>query len=233
VDKKKTTCLARGRTMSKTDFELGKRVHKHLVNLGIETPMIKSDLVKRNEQFERLEYHFSEIMTALNLDLSDDSLIDTPKRIAKMYLTEFFSGLEYGNFPKCTIIENKFGSEMVIEKDIKVMSNCEHHFVTIDGVATIAYIPRDHVIGLSKLNRIVDFFSRRPQVQERLTNQIWHTLNYILGTDDVAVYVDAIHYCVRSRGVSDANSRTVTNKLGGAFLEHGPTRSEFMSLCKS
>ena len=218
--------------MSKTDPNLGHRVHQHLVSLGIETPMLADQLSKKLK-IESIEIAFEQIMETLGLNLHDDSLTDTPARVAKMYVNEFFSGLDYENFPKCTIIENKFGSEMVIEKDINVMSNCEHHFVTIDGVATIAYIPRDHVIGLSKLNRIVDFFSRRPQVQERLTNQIWHTLNYILGTDDVAVYVDAIHYCVRSRGVSDANSRTVTNKLGGAFLDHGPTRSEFMSFCKS
>lgn len=218
--------------MNKTDPELGAKVQTHLLSLGIETPM--SEMIYSPEQkMSMITNSFTNIMNVLGLHLSDDSLIDTPKRIAKMYVNEFFSGLDYMNFPKCTIIDNKFGSEMVIEKDIKVMSNCEHHFVTIDGVATVGYIPRDKVLGLSKLNRIVDFFSRRPQVQERLTNQIWHTLSFILETNDVAVYIDAVHYCVRSRGVSDSNSRTVTNKLGGAFLEHGPTRAEFMSLCKA
>jgi GTP cyclohydrolase I len=191
------------------------------------------DQFSKRYKIEAIETSFKQIMDVLGLNLADDSLTDTPARIAKMYVNEFFSGLDYENFPKCTIIDNKFGSEMVIEKDIKVMSNCEHHFVTIDGVATVAYIPQKQVIGLSKLNRIVDFFARRPQVQERLTNQIWHTLSYILGTQDVAVYIDAIHYCVRSRGVSDSNSRTVTNKLGGAFMKQGPTRAEFMALCRS
>jgi GTP cyclohydrolase I len=217
--------------MNKTDPELGLKVHEHLSLLGIETPY-DNFFPDREVQLETIEAAFEEILGALGLDLDDDSLVDTPKRIAKMYVNEFFSGLDYDNFPKCTIIENKFGSEMVIEKDIKVMSNCEHHFVTIDGVATVAYIPQKNVLGLSKLNRIVDFFARRPQVQERLTNQIWHTLSYILKTDDVAVYIDAIHYCVRSRGVSDANSSTVTNKLGGAFLRDASTRAEFMSLCR-
>lgn len=215
----------------KTDKDLGKAVHKHLLSIGMETPMEKVFLSK-DEQLEMIELSFISIMDSLGLDLTDDSLVDTPKRIAKMYVNEFFVGLDYSNFPKCTVIENKMDAGMVVEKNIKVMSNCEHHFVTIDGVATVAYIPNKKVLGLSKLNRIVNFFSRRPQVQERLTNQIWHALSFILETEDVAVYLDATHFCVRSRGVEDANSSTVTNKLGGSFINDPACRAEFMAIAR-
>lgn len=220
----------------KNNPKLGQEVHKHLLSLGIETPMNihgPSANITRDEQMLQIRAAVSSIMTALHLDMSDDSLVDTPTRVAKMYVNEFFKGLDYDNFPKCTTIENKMDAGMVIERGIKVMSNCEHHFVTIDGVATVAYIPKDKVLGLSKLNRIVDFFARRPQVQERLTNQIWHTLNYILETDNIAVYVDAVHFCVRSRGVEDANSSTVTSKLGGAFINDPACRAEFMATARS
>ena len=216
----------------KTDGALGQRVHGHLVSIGMETPMTP-DVVPKDTQLHIIESAFDTIMRALHLDLTDDSLTDTPKRFAKMYVNELFKGLDYDNFPKCTVIDNKMEAGMVVEKGVKVMSNCEHHFVTIDGVATIAYIPRDKVLGLSKINRIVDFFARRPQVQERLTNQIWHTLSFILETEDVAVYVDAVHFCVRSRGVEDANSSTVTSKLGGAFMSDPACRAEFMSIARS
>lgn len=215
----------------KVDSDLGKKVHEHLVSIGMETPMTPQ-IVPKEVQLATIESAFDSIMRTLHLDLNDDSLIDTPKRVAKMYVNEFFKGLDYNNFPKCTVIENKMDAGMVVEKGIKVMSNCEHHFVVIDGVATVAYIPANKVLGLSKLNRIVNFFARRPQVQERLTNQIWHTLSYILGTEDVAVYIDAVHYCVRSRGVEDADSSTVTSKLGGAFFNDSATRAEFMSIAK-
>lgn len=213
----------------KSDAALGQRVHQHLISIGMETPMQTQGLSK-SQQLTEIESAFTHIMDTLGLDLSDDSLVDTPKRVAKMYVNEYFKGLDYANFPKCTVIENKMDAGMVVEKGIKVMSNCEHHFVVIDGVGTVAYIPGKKVLGLSKLNRIVDFFSRRPQVQERLTNQIWHTLSYILETENVAVYIDAVHFCVRSRGVEDANSSTVTSKLGGVFLSSPPVRAEFMSI---
>ena len=160
--------------------------------------------------------------------------METPTRLAKMYVDELYWGLDYNNFPKCTAIENKMGyDEMVLEKNVTVLSTCEHHFVTIDGLAAIAYIPNKKVIGLSKLNRIVEFFSKRPQVQERLTEQIYHTLTYILGTEDVAVVIDAVHFCVRSRGVRDYNSSTITSKLGGRFKSNPALRAEFLSLSKS
>ena len=137
------------------------------------------------------------------------------------------------NFPKCTVIDNKMGyDEMVIEKDITVMSNCEHHFVTIDGKAHIAYIPKGKVLGLSKMNRIVEYFARRPQVQERIAEQVYHALSFILGTEDVAVVIEGTHYCVKSRGVEDHNSYTLTAKLGGCFKTEPDCRAEFMSLIK-
>ena len=217
----------------KNDPALGMRVHAHLKSLGMETPM--TDMLSQPSTFKltEIQMHFAKIMAVLGLDLTDDSLTDSPKRVAKMYVEEFFTGLNYNNFPKATTIENKMDAGLVVAKGVKVMSNCEHHFVTIDGLACVAYIPRKVVLGLSKINRIVDFFSRRPQVQERLTNQIWHALSLILDTEDVAVYMDATHFCVKSRGVQDANSSTVTSKLGGAFMVHPETRAEFMSIARS
>jgi GTP cyclohydrolase I len=150
-----------------------------------------------------------------------------------MYIDEVYRGLDYANFPKCTVIDNKMASELVCVKEIEVSSTCEHHLVTIDGKATIAYIPSGKVIGLSKINRIVSFFARRPQVQERLTNQVWHALNFILKTDNIAVYIDAVHFCVKARGVRDANSSTITNKLGGEFMKDPSLRAEFMSIARN
>lgn len=215
----------------KADKELGFRVHEHLKNLGLETPMNQfADISSDEYKIERITHHVSKIMEVLGLDLGDDSLIETPNRVAKMYVHELFRGLDYSHFPKCTTIENKMDSGMVTTRKINLMSSCEHHLLTIAGFATIAYIPKDRVMGLSKFNRIVKFFSQRPQVQERLTNQIWHSLNYILGTDDIAVYVDAEHFCVKARGISDMNSSTVTNKLGGVFSTDAACRNEFMMI---
>lgn len=194
------------------------------------SPVVKNNLTDE-QKIEKLAAHFREIMTVLGLDLEDDSLKDSPKRIAKMYVREIFEGLNPENFPKITSIENKLGyNEMVTVKDVSIISVCEHHFVTIDGRATISYIPKSRVIGLSKINRIARFFSRRPQVQERLTKQIADCLSYVLETDDVAVSIRAKHYCVIQRGVEDAASETVTSDLRGAFREDPRTRSEFMSV---
>ena len=219
-------------TRSKCDPGLGKELSTYLKSIGLETPLINNDYTN-DEKVEQIAYHFSKIMEVLGLDLSDDSLTDTPERVAKMYVNEIFRGLDSGNFPKCTYIGNKMDyDEMVTVKDIQVMSNCEHHFVIIDGFADIAYIPNQRVLGLSKLNRIVDYFSCRPQVQQRLTNQIFHCLCYILKTDDVAVVIDATHYCVKARGVRDVNSHTVTSKLGGVFKSNPSTRAEFLSMTR-
>ena len=215
---------------TKTDPELGHRVHEHLVLNRVETPTVPSD-ISDADKTNAIEHHFRGIMETLGLDLTDDSLNDSPRRVAKMFVSEIFWGLDYDNFPKCTAVENKMRyDEMVVERNISVMSSCEHHFVVIDGNATVAYIPGQHVLGLSKLNRIVEYFSKRPQIQERLTEQIYFALQYILGTDDIAVVVDAIHYCVRSRGVEDHGSSTVTSKLGGRFRTDPALRAEFMSI---
>ena len=215
---------------TKTDPELGLKIHEHLVKCGVETPVTDNGLT-RTEKIDLIEKNFVEVMNTLGLDLKDDSLIDTPKRVAKMYVNEIFWGLDYEAFPKCTAVENKMEySSMVIERNINVQSNCEHHFVVIDGLGTVAYIPNKKVLGLSKLNRVVEYFSKRPQIQERLTEQVYYALQYILNTDDIAVLVEAQHYCVKSRGVEDVGSSTITSKLGGAFFEDARLRAEFMQL---
>ena len=189
--------------------------------------------ISRTEKIDSIEKDFTNIMTTLGLNLEDDSLIDTPKRVAKMYVNEIFWGLDYEAFPKCTAVSNKMEyDEMVVERGINVQSNCEHHFVVIDGVATVAYIPDRKVLGLSKMNRVVEYFSKRPQIQERLTEQIFHALEYILETDNIAVVIDAQHFCVKSRGVEDVGSSTVTSKLGGMFRKNATVRAEFMALAR-
>lgn len=204
-------------------------VRQALLERGLETPMVHNGL-SRDEKFRRISQSFTDITRTLGLNLNDDSLCETPQRIARMYVDEIFSGLDYSQFPKISVIANKMQvEEMVQVDDIAVVSTCEHHFVTIDGRARVAYIPRDKVIGLSKINRIVRFFAQRPQVQERLTQQILVALQTLLETDDVAVTIDAVHYCVKSRGVMDGNSRTRTTSLGGAFKADPSTRAEFLN----
>lgn len=204
-------------------------VRNALTERGLETPMIVNGL-SADEKKRRIEERFTEIMTVLGLDLSDDSLADTPRRIAKMYVQEIFGGLDYGNFPKLTVIENKMNvDEMIKVRNIDLSSTCEHHFVTIDGQATVAYIPKNKVIGLSKINRIVRFFAQRPQIQERLTEQVLRALQALLETRDVAVSMTAIHYCVKARGVMDSNSETTTTALGGVFKSNPETRAEFLA----
>lgn len=214
----------------KTDPELGKAVHEHLVKCGVETP-VKENNLSRTDKISIIESKFSDIMKTLGLDLDDDSLAETPKRVAKMYVQEIFWGLDYDAFPKCTTVDNKMHyDEMVVERNVNVQSNCEHHFVIIDGYATVGYIPKDKVLGLSKINRVVEYFCKRPQIQERLTEQVYHALQLILGTDNIAVVIHAEHYCVRSRGVEDTGSSTVTSRLGGCFKSDPAVRAEFMKL---
>ena len=204
-------------------------VRQALLERGLETPLLPHQF-ERDEKYQRIKKSFTDIARTLGLDLNDDSLAETPHRIAKMYVDEIFSGLNYFNFPKITVIDNKMGvEEMVKVRDISLTSTCEHHFVTIDGTARVAYIPGDKIIGLSKINRIVRFFAQRPQVQERLTQQVLVALQTLLQTDDVAVSIDAIHYCVKSHGVMDSNSRTQTTALGGAFKANHMTRAEFLA----
>lgn len=204
-------------------------VRQALIERSLETPLVPTGL-SRDEKYARIKESFTDIVETLGLDLRDDSLEDTPSRIAKMYVDEVFSGLDYSTFPKIAVIENKMNvEEMVRVDDIGVISTCEHHFVTIDGTARVAYIPKGKIIGLSKINRIVRFFAQRPQVQERLTQQILVALQTLLETEDVAVVINATHYCVKSRGVMDVNSTTRTSALGGDFKSNQNTRGEFLS----
>lgn len=214
-------------------IDLEEIIDDHVLS-SIETPL-RSDAFKLDDELkiELIEKNFKEIMHVLGLDLNDESLKDTPKRVAKMYVKEIFSGLNPEKKPQATIFENKFGfNEMLIERDITIYSYCEHHFVPIIGKAHIAYFPKNHVIGLSKLNRIAQYYAKRPQVQERLTIQIANDIKEILQTDDVAVIINADHLCVSSRGVNDTNSSTVTSSYNGKFMNDN-IRKEFLNHIKT
>lgn len=206
-------------------------VYQALKAHGLENPLVEDDNhLDEVTRKEKIAQHMTQILTLLRLDLSDDSLKDTPHRIAKMYVDELFSGLNYANFPKITLIDNKMHvDEMITVRNISLCSTCEHHFITIDGKATVTYLPKKRLIGLSKINRIVHFFARRPQVQERLTQQILIALQTLLGTEDVAVSIDAVHYCVKARGAMDVTSATTTTSLGGRFKSSVRTRQEFLN----
>ncbi len=193
------------------------------------TPVVSNNL-STDEKKKKIESLFTEIMNTLGLDLNDDSLRETPHRVSKMFVDEVFWGLQEENFPKITIVENKFDYDhAVVEVNIVTNSHCEHHFVPIIGKTHIAYVPNRKVIGLSKLNRIVDYFAKRPQIQERLTLQIHQALCEILETQDVAVVTDAMHSCVKTRGIKDVTSMTRTSKLSGVFKEDTSHRLEFMN----
>ena len=195
----------------------------------IETPMREDAfLLSDEEKIAQIEEKCRDIMNIMGMDLTDDSLQGTPHRVAKMYIKEIFSGLNPANKPAVKLFENKYQyKEMLVERNITFYSNCEHHFVPIIGKAHVAYISNGKVIGLSKLNRIVQFFAKRPQVQERLTIQIAEELKRVMETEDVAVLIDAVHLCVSSRGVQDFNSATVTSSYSGAFNNEA-TRNEFL-----
>jgi len=198
-------------------------------NSAFDTPL-RPDAFEMDDdtKVELIAKHFAGIMEVLGMDLEDDSLKDTPKRVAKMYVKEIFSGLNPANKPKPTLFKNQFQyKQMLVERNIAVFSNCEHHFVPIVGKAHVAYISNGQVIGLSKLNRIVQYCSQRPQVQERLTMQIANMLKEALGTEDVAVIIDAHHHCVSSRGIRDAGSTTLTAEYSGQFLS-AETKNEFL-----
>lgn len=196
---------------------------------SMETPLREDAFeLSDEEKIKKIEFHFKEILETLGLDLKDDSLQGTPKRVAKMYVKELFAGLNPKNEPAVTLFDNKFDySEMLIEKDINFYTNCEHHFVPIFGKAHVAYYNSGKVIGLSKLNRIVQYYAKRPQIQERLTIQIGKHLQSVLDTEDVAVFIDAKHLCVASRGIKDDSSSTITSFYGGKF-ENKSTREEFL-----
>jgi GTP cyclohydrolase I len=197
---------------------------------SVDTPM-RSDAFELSdeEKIAKIELHFEKIMQTLGLDLTDDSLKGTPKRVAKMYVKEIFGGLNPKKAPRASTFDNKYNyKEMLVEKDITVYSTCEHHFLPIVGKAHVAYFSEGKVIGLSKMNRIVDYYARRPQVQERLTIQVVKHLQKYLGTDDVACVIDAKHLCVNSRGIRDIQSSTVTSEFGGKFKDP-ETRKEFLN----
>lgn len=219
--------------IDKADKELGWKVHEHLVSVGLETPM--TDAVKSrtdNQKIDDIMPHVEEILKIIGMDLTDDSLMETPKRVAKMYVRDLFWGLDYDKFPKCTTVENKMASpdEFVLVKDITAHSTCEHHLVVIDSKMSIAYIPKDKVLGISKLARVANFFAARPSVQERTTHQICEALKFILGTNDVCVHMDAVHYCMKARGIQDTTASTVTMAASGKFAgESSNMRREFLS----
>lgn len=200
---------------------------------SIETPLREDAFVLDDDtKIEQIEAHFEKIMKILGLDLTDDSLRGTPRRVAKMYVKEIFSGLNPKNAPAITLFDNHYQyGEMLIEKNIQFFSNCEHHFVPIVGKAHIAYVSSGKVIGLSKLHRIVNYYARRPQVQERMTIQIAEALKKALGTNDVAVLLDADHHCVSSRGVGDITSSTITSSYNGIFKDN-EKQSQFLKLIR-
>lgn len=223
------------------DPELGKTIHAVLHAMNLETPMhvfdytdAKDNTTTRKEKTRaQISNLFANIMGELKLDLNDDSLHDTPARVAKMFCEEIFSGLDYNNFPSCTVIENAMGyDEIVCVRDIVLRSTCEHHFQPIYGKCHIAYIPAKKVLGLSKFSRIASFFASRPQVQERLTEQIAATLQYVLDTSDVAVMIEAEHFCMKMRGVQDACSITSTSKMNGRFRTDEAARLEVINLMR-
>lgn len=219
----------------KCDPKLGLAVQEHLISLGLDTPVTDKVNQDRLAKLDKIVPAFETIVGNLGLDMNDDSIQDTPRRLGKMYVDELTWGLDYNNFPKCTAVENKmnYKDQFVLERGVQVMSLCEHHFVTIDGFANIAYIPNKHVLGLSKLNRITQFFSRRPQIQERLTEQIKEAISFVAQTADVAVVIKASHYCVKSRGIQDVGSDTLTASFGGVFQDvSSDIRKEFLSCCR-
>lgn len=198
---------------------------------SVETPMLPTAFDKTdNEKIENIQFYFAKIMEELGLDLTDDSLSGTPYRFAKMYVNELFYGLNPKNKPKLSVFENKYGyQKMLVEQHITIDSSCEHHFLPITGHAHIAYVPKDKVVGLSKINRLVDYYAHRPQVQERLSLQILKELQSVLETEDVIVMISAKHLCVSSRGIKDKDSFTTTIEYGGCF-EEDAKREEFLNL---
>lgn len=209
-------------------------IMKSNTNEVITSTLLREDAFELNDEQKiyQIEHHFAQIMKTLGLDLNDDSLSNTPRRVAKMFVKETFSGLNPINEPEVTLFENKYDyNRMLVEKNITLFSTCEHHFVPIIGKVHVAYFPDKEVIGLSKINRIVQYYAKRPQVQERLTIQIAEALKSILGHDDVAVLIEADHLCVASRGIKDTNSNTVTSSYSGKF-ENQNIKQEFLSYVK-
>jgi GTP cyclohydrolase I len=218
--------------MADHDPILGKTIHEYLKEQNLESPLAPTRKWEDVLPYDVIAKGQQDIMTELGLDLRDDSLKDTPKRVAKMYTEELFYGLDYNNFPKCTTFENRGQYDELVATTVTVHSFCEHHFLPFIGRAHVAYIPGGRYLGLSKFSRIVDFFSRRPQVQERLTVQISAALRHILDTEDVAVVIQAEHFCATMRGVKDSCGETHTSKLMGRFRTVPELRNEFLALTR-
>lgn len=217
--------------MNKEQLEL---IGDNHISTNVDTPLLENAFEKTDlEKIESVQKYFGKIMEELGLDLTDDSLSGTPYRVAKMYVKELFYGLNPSNKPKLSTFENKYGyKKMLIEQNITIDSSCEHHFLPITGHAHIAYIPKDKVIGISKINRLVDYYSHRPQVQERLCLQILKDLQETLDTEDVIIVINAKHLCVSSRGIKDKNSFTTTIEYGGVF-KNSECRNDFFVSLKS
>lgn len=211
------------------DHPSGQHPDQHLP-AGLRTPLRPDAFDHADEEkIVAISGHFRAIMQELGLDLTDDSLAGTPQRVAKMFVQEWFKGLNPVHRPEVRLFDNRYEyQQLLVERDITLFSCCEHHFVPIIGKAHVAYLPGQHVVGLSKLNRVVQYYARRPQVQERLTRQVAEHLRQSLGTDDVAVLIEADHLCVMSRGVNDTSSSTITSEYGGKFLEDSELRKEFL-----
>jgi len=227
--------------MSKVDPALGQRVHKHLVSIGIETPIVDRPPVSKQDQIAQIAVATEAMLTALGLDLTDDSLTDTPMRVAKMWVNDFMWGLDYNNFPKCTTVENKMSApDEFVAVTCSTVSQCEHHLLSIIPAGglnkpsvVVAYIPGKHVLGLSKISRVVNFFAARPQVQERLTHQILEAMKFITDSQDVAVFASMAHLCMSTRGAKDVAADTVTCAMSGKFNENASVRQEFLALART
>ena len=215
---------------SKTDRILGQMIHEQLSAIGLENPIL--ECYEPEVAHAHIYAGIHNGLKALGFDMADPSMTNTPFRYADMFVGELTKGLNYDFFPKCTATP-AFDDQMVLVRNCKVMSLCEHHLQTIDGYAHIAYIPNGKLLGLSKFARVVEFFSRRPQVQERLTAQIYHALKYILGTEDVAVVINATHYCMKARGASQDNATTQTDKMGGVFFSNPSARGEMFDAIRT
>jgi GTP cyclohydrolase IA len=210
-----------------------KSIKNAVLGAPLDEDFDKLPFSKQTEQFGQIAEHFLKILEILDLDTSDPSLINTPGRVAKMYIDQIFSGLDFNHFPRIMLMPASEASgerHIIMQNNITMYSMCEHHFLPIVGTVSVAYVPNNVIVGLSKLNRVVQFFARRPQIQERLTEQIYSALSYILGTDTIAVRIKATHFCVKMRGVSDNTSEMLTNKLGGGFKTDGLLRNEYMNL---
>ncbi|MCE2706492.1 MAG: GTP cyclohydrolase I FolE [Proteobacteria bacterium] len=216
--------------MNSKDYELGKKIQQLLIKSNLENPIIESNIAKWQDSgyLQELNTKFADFLQTLGLNLSNDSLMKTPDRVVKFWVNELFYGLDYKNFPRISAQKNSFNyTSPLISSGITVNSTCEHHLVSICGKAIVAYIPSNKIVGLSKINRIVDFFAKRPQVQERMIRQVFVTLQDVLETQDVAVGINAIHNCIVLRGVKDSATENLTLELGGKFLDDDVLKDNF------